>query len=486
MLAAAADLLRRRDRRLRLADREPDGHRRRRPGQRCRRGRARSSTRGSGSRPSSSTSAASSSKPIVDILARNSRTPELTVADTLALAAATRAAEQRVIELCERFGVETVPPHVRALLERTRTRLKVMLDTFIPEEPLVFEDVIDDDGRGNGPFTIRLALWREDGKAILDFARHVAAGGGPDQPLHGREHVQDGQRDRPDHGARSADPLQPRLQRPARDPLPAGLDHPARLSGTALEPVAYARSHLRRALGRAREPAPEPATGAACGSSPHFLYSGFDADGEFFFFYEINYGGNSRAADRRRDGRPRVVAARDLDSGGVRRGYFPLRIERLRGVARLGRAGSTAAATGSRRSIRSSRPARSRSTTTASARSRGGSAAGLPRRARGRCSFAGTATEGAPVEVRLPPRRARRPAPLHDGGRRRLGRPARARPEGRAQDVTGRLVRPSSLASATASSSTVPTSIRGDCAPSWRAGYRERERCRSSTSAISC
>ena len=46
-------------------------------------------------------------QPILDILATNSRTPELSVADTLALAAATRAAELRVIELCER--VESRP-----------------------------------------------------------------------------------------------------------------------------------------------------------------------------------------------------------------------------------------------------------------------------------------------------------------------------------------------------------------------------------------
>ena len=54
-----------------------------------------------------------------------------------------------------------------------------MIESFIPEQPLVFEDVIDDDGRGNGPFTIKLSLWREDGKAIIDFAGSSPQAEGP-------------------------------------------------------------------------------------------------------------------------------------------------------------------------------------------------------------------------------------------------------------------------------------------------------------------
>src|SRR5262249_4753828 len=118
-------------------------------------------------------------QPILDILARNSRTPELTVADTLALAAATRAAEQRVLELCERFGVETYRRSCQRLLDRTHDAGQLMLEQFIPEEPLVFEDVVDDDGRGNGPFRIRLAMWRERGKAILDFSGSSPQAEGP-------------------------------------------------------------------------------------------------------------------------------------------------------------------------------------------------------------------------------------------------------------------------------------------------------------------
>ncbi len=105
---------------------------------------------------------------IVDILARNSRTPELTVADTLAMAAATRVAELRVVELCERFGVDTYRATLQKLLDRTRRAAELMIERFIPEQPLEFEDYVDDDGRGNGPFKIRMSMWREGGRAIID------------------------------------------------------------------------------------------------------------------------------------------------------------------------------------------------------------------------------------------------------------------------------------------------------------------------------
>ena len=268
-------------------------------------------------------------KPIADILARNSRTPEVTLADTLALAAATRAAELRVIELCERFGVETYRRTCQRLLDRTRNAAEIMIASFIPEEPLVFQDVIDDDGRGNGPFTIKLSLWREDGRAILDFAGSSPQAPGPINLFMGASMFKmvtgivlimalD-----PDilFNAGYNDLLDVRFP-PGSIVQP---DFPAPLSNRS-HTLARIFDVLQGALARQN---PELATGAACGSSPHFLFSGVDANGEFFFFYEINYGGIP--------GRP-VGDGMDVHAwwphvtsipAEYAESYFPVRIERV-------------------------------------------------------------------------------------------------------------------------------------------------------------
>jgi N-methylhydantoinase B len=278
-------------------------------------------------------------QPIVDILARNSRTPGETVADTLALAAATRAAEQRVIELCERFGVDTYRSVCQQLLDRTRRAAQLMIDTFIPEQPLVFEDVIDDDGRGNGPFTIKLSLWRENGRAILDFEGSSPQAEGPINLYMGENMF------KMVTGIVLIMALDPDILFNAgyndlleiRFPKGSILqpDFPAPLSNRS-HTLARIFDVLQGALAIQN---PELATGAACGSSPHFLYSGVDRSGEFFFYYEINYGGIP--------GRP-VGDGMDVHAWWPHvtsipveyaESYFPLRIERLASRADSGGAG---------------------------------------------------------------------------------------------------------------------------------------------------
>jgi 5-oxoprolinase (ATP-hydrolysing) len=278
-------------------------------------------------------------QPMLDVLARNSRTPELTVADTLALAAATRAAEIRVIELCRRFGTDTYRRVCQELLDRTRRAAELMIRQFIPEEPLVFEDVVDDDGRGNGPFRIKLALWREGGKAILDFGGTSPQAEGPINLYMGENMF------KMVTGIVLIMALDPQIL------FNHGYNDLFEIrfpKGSVIQPAFPAplsnRSHTLARIfdvlaGTLAQQTPELATGAACGSSPHFLYSGVDADGEFFFFYEINYGGIP--------GRP-VGDGMDVHAwwphvtsipAEYAESYFPLRIERLRGCTDSGGAG---------------------------------------------------------------------------------------------------------------------------------------------------
>lgn len=278
-------------------------------------------------------------QPIVDILARNSRTPELVVADTLALAAATRAAELRVIELCQRFGVDTYLDICQKLLDRTYRAAQAMIEKFVPEEPLIFEDYIDDDGRGNGPFKIRLAMRRQDGKAILDFTGTSPQAEGPINLFMGQDMF------KMVTGIVLIMAMDPGiLFNHGYNPLfevhfPKGSviqpEFPAPLSNRA-----HTLARIFDVLsGVLAQQTPELATGAGCGSSPHFLYSGTDRDGEFFFYYEINYGGIP--------GRPLAdgldvhawwpaVTAIPVE---YTESYFPLRIDSLRARIDSGGAG---------------------------------------------------------------------------------------------------------------------------------------------------
>ena len=71
-------------------------------------------------------------RPLLSVLARNSRAPEAAVADVMALCAATAVGEQRILELCERFGRATYLAACDALLDRTRRAVQRLIVEKIP------------------------------------------------------------------------------------------------------------------------------------------------------------------------------------------------------------------------------------------------------------------------------------------------------------------------------------------------------------------
>ena len=99
---------------------------------------------------------------------------------------------------------------LQALLDRTYEAMRKLILVAIPEEPQSFEDYVDDDGLGNGPYKMKLTIWRR-ASTPLRLDGHRSAGSRADQLLPLRGHVQDVHRDLPDHGQRSPDPLQRRL-----------------------------------------------------------------------------------------------------------------------------------------------------------------------------------------------------------------------------------------------------------------------------------
>ncbi|MCX6411955.1 MAG: hydantoinase B/oxoprolinase family protein, partial [Actinobacteria bacterium] len=109
-------------------------------------------------------------KPVLSLILNNMRNAAMNRADLFALIAGCRSGEKRVQELCDRFGKETYLVALQALLDRTYAAMKQLIHWAIPETPQSFEDYVDDDGLGNGPFKMKLTIWREGDHAFFDWS----------------------------------------------------------------------------------------------------------------------------------------------------------------------------------------------------------------------------------------------------------------------------------------------------------------------------
>ena len=225
------------------------------------------------------------------ILMNNTRTPEMNYSDLMAIIAGSRTGEKRVIEICERFGTETYRRACEALLDRTNRAMRTLIVKNLPTEPQSFEDWIDDDGVGNGPFRMKLTVWREGEHAYFDWTGTDAQAPGPiNFYLHeGMFKMFIGV-----YMIMVFDPqilFNDGFYDLIHVTLPKGsLVHPDFPAALGCRTHALARQFdvLGGALSRH---APEMATAAGYGSSPHFLYSGTDRDGQPYQLMEILYGG---------------------------------------------------------------------------------------------------------------------------------------------------------------------------------------------------
>ncbi|MGB7102805.1 MAG: hydantoinase B/oxoprolinase family protein [Xanthobacteraceae bacterium] len=230
-------------------------------------------------------------KAALSVIMNNTRTPEMNYSDLMAIIAGCRAGEKRVIEICDRFGRETFKQACEALLERTNRAMRHLIVKNLPEEPKSFEDYVDDDGRGNGPFKMKLTVWREGDNAYFDWTGTSVQAPGPiNFYLHeGMFKMFIGV-----YMIMVFDPqilFNDGFYDVIHVTLPKGSlvhpDFPASL-GCRTHTLSRQFDVLGGALSYN---APEMATAAGYGSSPHFLYSGVDKSGRSFQLMEILYGG---------------------------------------------------------------------------------------------------------------------------------------------------------------------------------------------------
>jgi len=228
---------------------------------------------------------------IISILKANTRTPMENYSDLMAIVASCRTAEKRVKELCDRFGIDVYFAGLNALLERTNRMMRELIQNFLPTTPASFEDYIDDDGLGNGPFKMKLTIWREGDQAYFDWT-----GTDPQAPGPINYYLSDNMF-KMFIGAFLISVFDPaimfndgfydllHIRTPERSLLRP--EFPA-----ALGCRTHALSRLFDVLSGALSlNTPQNSPAAGYGTSPYFIYSGQDDHGRDFLLMEVMYGG---------------------------------------------------------------------------------------------------------------------------------------------------------------------------------------------------
>ncbi len=276
---------------------------------------------------------------LIKLVMHQTRSPEWCKADLNALIAACRVASRRVIEIAERFGDEVFVSACEDLLDRNHRAMQTLINNAIGEEPVSFEDYVCDDGLGYGPYKIKCAMWREQGKVVLDFAGTDPQSAGSINFFLNENMMRmffgiymimvfdpqilfnDGYYDLIDVRIPKGSLLKPQF--------------PAALSGRT-----HALGRLFDILGGLLgQKTPEFLCAAGFSSSPHLFYSGTDAAGQWFQLFQIGFGGiPGRPLGDGPDGHSLWPNFTNVPNEFLER-YFPLRIERYETVPDSGGAG---------------------------------------------------------------------------------------------------------------------------------------------------
>jgi N-methylhydantoinase B len=276
---------------------------------------------------------------VLEMALNQSRLPHWNRADFNAIVAACRTAERRVLEMCDRFGVDVYVYALEAALARNRRAMAQLIERTVPTERLVFEDYVCDDGRGWGPYKLRCSMWREGERVILDWE-----GTDPQSEssinFYLNENMfkmffgiymimvfdpqilfNDGFYDLVEVRIPEGSLLRPRY--------PAALSCRTHTLGRVFDV-------LGGLLGQRQ---PEFLCAAGFSSSPHLMYSGNRADGEWFQLFQIGFGGiPARPFGDGPDGHSLWPGFTNVPNEFLE-AYFPMRIERYETVVDSGGAG---------------------------------------------------------------------------------------------------------------------------------------------------
>ncbi|MFQ5860329.1 MAG: hydantoinase B/oxoprolinase family protein [Dehalococcoidia bacterium] len=106
---------------------------------------------------------------VIQLICRNSRTPEERKGDLAAQLASVRVGQRRLEGIVERYGLETTLEHMEALLDYSE-RLTRAAIRAIPPGTYRFADSMDDDGLTNRPVPIAVAVTVQGDQVTVDFS----------------------------------------------------------------------------------------------------------------------------------------------------------------------------------------------------------------------------------------------------------------------------------------------------------------------------
>lgn len=115
---------------------------------------------------------------LVQIIRDNVRLPDSTIGDMYAGVAAARVGEKRILELVAKYGVAMVLRAMEELLDYGEKMTRHAL-ADIPQGIYEAEDLIEDDGLGNGPFGVKVKVTITSDRLIVDYTGSASQSPGP-------------------------------------------------------------------------------------------------------------------------------------------------------------------------------------------------------------------------------------------------------------------------------------------------------------------
>lgn len=276
---------------------------------------------------------------LLNLLVRNSRVPEWNRSDFNAIIASLRLAERRVHEIISRFGSKAYVSATEEMLDRNKRAMSAIIKMVIPEKKAYFEDYIDDDGIGMGPYKIACSLWREGEIAKFDFT------GTDPQSMSSINFYLNEEMFKMFLGAFFINLFDPQIlfNDGFYDLVEVKIPE-----GSILKPKRPAalscRTHLLGRIfdimgGVLGQGAPDALNAAGFSDSPHLMYSGYDQRGEWYQLFQIGFGGiPGRPAGDGPDGHSLWPSFTNVPNEFLE-SYFPLRIMRYESIADSGGAG---------------------------------------------------------------------------------------------------------------------------------------------------